>query len=63
MGNMRDRNSPRGKIFKFKPRAVWNSSTAEQIRLSSKYRSHMVVVLGRVTQKQPEWVEVATVSY
>ena len=60
---MKDRSSPRGNVFSFKPRADWSYDTLTQVRLSSKYTSPMVVVLGKNLQTKPGWVEVVTVSH
>jgi hypothetical protein len=58
---MRDKNAPRGKIFNFKPKAEWRDEIAQHVHLSSQYRSHMVVVLGRAVEKPPGWVRIVTV--
>ncbi|EHK50805.1 hypothetical protein TRIATDRAFT_296879 [Trichoderma atroviride IMI 206040] len=59
---MRDKRAPRGKVFNFKPQLEWSDGTAQQVHLSSLYRSHMVVVLGKALQRPPGWVRIATVT-
>jgi hypothetical protein len=44
---MRNKNAPQGKVFDFKPKAEWGDEIAQHVHLSSQYRSHMVVVLGK----------------
>ena len=58
---MRNKNALRGKIFDFKPKAEWNDEVAQQVHLTSQYRSHMVVVLGKALQRPPGWVRIVTV--
>jgi hypothetical protein len=58
---MKDKNAPRGKVFDFKPKLEWSYEIAQQAHLPSRYRSHMVVVLGKALQRPPGWVRIATV--
>jgi hypothetical protein len=58
---MRNKNAPQGKVFDFKPKSEWSDEIAQQVHLSSPYRSHMVVVLGKALQRPPGWVMIVTV--
>jgi hypothetical protein len=58
---MRNKNAPRGKVFDFKPKLEWGDEIAHQVQLSSRYRSHMVIVLGKALQRPPGWVRIVTV--
>jgi hypothetical protein len=51
----------RGKVFNFKPEAEWGHEVAQQVQLSSQYRSHMVIVLGKALTRPPGWVRIVTV--
>lgn len=57
---MRNKNAPRGTVFDFKPKPEWSDEIAQQVHLSSQYRSHMVVVLGKALKRPPGWVRIAT---
>jgi hypothetical protein len=58
---MRDKNAPRGKVFRFKRESEWGNEIAQQVHLSPLYRSHMVVVLGKALERPPGWVRIVTV--
>lgn len=60
---MRDKKSPRGKVFSFTEKTSWDDRIAQQVRLSSNYRSHMVVVLGKAMARPPGWVRIVTVRF
>jgi len=59
---MRDKNAPRGKVFDFRNKSEWSEKIAQQVHLSSQYRSHMVVVLGKALERPPGWVRIVTVT-
>jgi hypothetical protein len=58
---MKNKNAPRGKVFDFKPKPEWRDEIARQVHLSSQYRSHMVVALGKALERPPGWVRIVTV--
>jgi hypothetical protein len=58
---MKNKNGPQGKVFVFKDKSEWSAETAVQVQLSSEYRSHMVVVLGKALDRPPGWVRIVTV--
>lgn len=58
---MRNQNAPRGEVFDFKPKSEWGDEIARQVHLSSLYRTHMVVILGKAINKPPGWVRIVTV--
>ena len=58
---MKNKNAPRGKVFVFKNESEWSAETARQVQLSSRYRSHKVVVLCKALDRPPGWVRIVTV--
>lgn len=58
---MRDKNAARGKVFDFKDNSERSSEVAQQVHLSSQYRLHKVVVLGKALERPPGWVRIVTV--
>lgn len=58
---MRDKRSPRGKLFSFKPIGEWGDELTQQVQLSSQYRCHMVLVLGKALTRPPGWVRIVNV--
>lgn len=58
---MKNKQSPRGRVFSFAGKESWHESVARQLQLSSTYLSHYVVVLGKAEGRPSGWVRVVTV--
>ncbi|KAF2675036.1 hypothetical protein BT63DRAFT_450022 [Microthyrium microscopicum] len=59
---MRNKGAAQGKVYKFKSKSEWSDKNAQLIQLSTRYRSHMVVVLGKAFGRPPGWVRIVNVT-
>jgi hypothetical protein len=58
---MRDKKSLRGEVCHFKKKADWSDEAVRHVKVSSLYRSHMVIVLSKGPNTPAGWARIATV--